>query len=541
MAVDQCIQVCPGRSFASWRQIRHPCRLTFAPKRKSIVIFGGFPATHEYENEKLAEWCAGAIARGDFASFKELLGPFAVIADEPARRRMTFVSDVLGIRPLFLGTPGGRVVFGTDVWSMYKAGWSSGTINYDAVASWVTYTFNATSTSLFGDLDRLPAGSAVTFQDGKRSDFRYAEFGPLEQRLTPEELPEAIHEIVSSAVKTLLTENSKVCVPLSGGYDSRYLLALALQILPSPSLRCVNVPLTPNEGLVAQRVAQTLGLSLDSISARDSEWDLFDEVYHFTPDGFPISKNLSHPIAERYAGIPFLNGFLGGPLVRGVNDQFLGKWEPDWKDPVATLQEKLRTMGFDIFRKDVASAILKRSLVPMQEAVKATAKLGKASDWVDFYYNQRLRMSNNFLQHLNLSEALLPFYDWRLLSLKIGHDYSCFDRRNYQRIFQRYFPSLAVIPHADDLPLPKPPKVAGCVKRWARSLLPKLVAKDHLSGLLKKRSCLLAVAAMAGDRRAESSILAMKASQDLRAAPERIWLGLLTVACNRDWYRTEWR
>ena len=121
-------------------------------------------------------------------------------------------------------------------------------------------------------------------------------------------------------------------------------------------------------------------------------------------------------------------------------------------------------------------------------------------------------ISNNFLQHLHISNALLPFYSWNLLAYKMEHDYSVFSPEVYRRIFKRYFPRLSIIPRTSDAPAFKR-KVFGaaqCSKQWAREILPCFCTNQWLSLLEKNRCIPLMLAGMIGVRKAESSMFLFK-------------------------------
>ena len=412
----------------------------------------GIPAHRTVPKRSLPEWCTEVVAAQQYDRFKELLGTFVVIVDESTRGRFTFVTDILGIRPMFIGRARGRLIFGSEVWSIRKAGLVSGRLDYDALSAWIVYGFNCTQGSLFADLQRLPAGSALVFESGEPAAIPYAEFRRASPAPAPEQVAEDIHDIVSSAVRTLLTDETETCNTVSGGYDSRYLLALTSSILPRNSITCVNVKFSSQEGLVAQRVADTLGLPLREVNVKGSIWDLYENVFYHTADGFPISKFVTHHVAQMFPGLVTVNGFMGDSLVRGSKDTFRGKYETEWTEGLAdVLLQKHKIVRLDLFTKTVQDGLAARARVPMEQAVRKGSATGRVFGWADFYYRQRLYISNNFLGHLRLSEAIVPFYNWELLSYKMEHDCRAFNRSVYERIFRRHFPPLSEIPHADDL------------------------------------------------------------------------------------------
>lgn len=483
-------------------------QVSFSPAYKSWVYLWGRVVHPEVPQPGILEWCAKTVAEGRYGLFKELLGSFVIIVDEPRKHSITFVSDILGIRPMFLGKRQGRVIFGSKVWPMYRANLISGRIDYDAVSAWLSYGFNCTSGSLFADLKRLTPGSVVVINDGEWKEIPYASFEAESSLPSTDRVAEELHEIVSSTLKVLLTDLPQATLALSGGYDSRYVLALALS-LSTTAINCFSVSISNEEEYIAGRVANALGVSLETVPVPHSEWDLYEEAYHLTADGFPITKFVTYCLAQRYVKIPMLNGYMGDSLMRGSKDMYLGKYEDEWLgDLVEILQRKHSFMNTILLRPGLAKKIQMRSRIPMEEAVRKGSKIGKAFGWADFYFRQRLYISNNFLQHLDLTEALLPFYSWELLSYKMRHNCRIFNSKVYEQIFTKNFPKLSRIPRADTLRSKKPQhsEMAGCTKRWARNLICIMCRKNRLV-LLNKNWCLPRIlAGTAGFRRYEGTI-----------------------------------
>ena len=455
-------------------------------ERKSCVYVWGIPAHPQMPRSDIPAWCAELVAQRQYHRFRELLGTFVVLVDDPLEHQMTFVSDILGIRPMFIGQRDGQIVFGSDVWALQQAGATSGECDYPAVSSWLAYGYNCTGGSLFADLRRLPPGAAVVIKDGRARDIPYAAIDINPRLHTPDEAHDHIHEIVSSTTRALVADHPRFTVALSGGFDSRYLLALCLSV-GAPLERIINVKFTEEEGEVAQRVAEILGVPVETLPVDTSVWDLYDEAHHFMADGFPISKFVTHCVAQRYPNIPMVNGFMGDSLVRGSNDKCEGKYEQDWSGDLAdVLQKKHFAISLDLFRSSIAKQIQVGSRAPMEEAVRQGS--GKVFGWADLYIRQRRYISNNFLQHLGLAEALLPFYSWGLMSYKMGHDDHGFSKDMYHRIFKNRFPALAAVPHASDLKHNGAAvKRARCTTQWARELLGPLCKKNWLDLLAKER------------------------------------------------------
>jgi hypothetical protein len=276
--------------------------------------------------------------------------------------------------------------------------------------------------------------------------------------------------------------------------------------LGTASVDCATVNFTEAEGQIASETAKTLNVPLKTCQVRESEWDLYEQVYHFTPDGFPITKNVNYCVAEQFPGIPMVNGFLGGILIRGVKDTIKGKYEDEWKGDLADiLQQTYLFACLKMVRKDIAERIQMRSRIPMEDAVRKGSQFGKVFAWTNIYYHQPYYISNNFYSTLR-SRALLHFVE--LLSYKMSHDNRLFTRDIFLGIFKNNFPKLAQIPHADDLRSIKTGLfgVARCTKQWAREIFPVLCSKDWLSLVQRKHGMMRNMAGIVGLRKSESSI-----------------------------------
>ena len=318
---------------------------SFSTAHNAYAYVWGNPVHPELSGEDLLKWCMNIVAEQRYECFKDLLGVFVILIDEPEHHRLTFVTDILGVRPMFLTKQDGRIVFGSDVWSLQKAGVGNGQINYDAVSAWIVYGYNCTDQSLFSDLRRLPAGSVNIFRDGQETEFSYANFESSSHVLSTDRIVEDIHGIVSSTVQILLSRHPKVSFALSGGYDSRYLLALSSS-LTRTSLECCTVSFTKEEEWISQQVVESLGLPLKNISVGSSIWNLYDHVYHFAGDGFPISKFVTSCVAEQSSGVPMVNGFMGDSLIRDSKDTYLGKSEEEW---AGNLVDVLQTSRYPFY------------------------------------------------------------------------------------------------------------------------------------------------------------------------------------------------
>ena len=215
-----------------------PVESVFVDEVEGYAHVWGVPVHPEIGRDGIPAWCGRVVAEERYECFRQLIGTFAVIVEEPLRRRITMITDVLGIRAVFVGSHMGRTVLGSDVWQLRKAGLAGDAVNYDAISSWIAYGYNCTGGSLFQGLRRLPPGAAVVLEDGRSTGIPYARFDERACAAGPEQIAEDLHDRVRATLETLLRNFPRVSLALSGGFDSRYLAALAARCVPRPEIDC---------------------------------------------------------------------------------------------------------------------------------------------------------------------------------------------------------------------------------------------------------------------------------------------------------------
>jgi hypothetical protein len=482
-----------------------------ARQHNASAYIWGTVAHPDIQTSQIPAWAAQIVAEQRYERLKELLGYFVIFVDEPQRRRLSVVSDILGVRPLFYRRDNKRLIFGSDAWLLQYVGLTASEIDWDAVSSWILQGCNYTDKALFADLERLDAGSVVIFEESRQQVVPYVRFSVSDRMLSPQEAAEGIHAIMKPVCKALYSQHRKLNIALSGGYDSRYCLAMALETNADID-RVTTVSFTKEEGQMAAEVASVLGVPLETLPVKGSTWDIYDSVYHFTPDGFPITKFVTHCLAQRYPGVTMVNGYLGGPLLRSY--EYKGFNEPtgqsDWPSLLLErnfyVTEPIRLTRW--FGEEFTQHVLRRARCAMTLAMDKGAYMNRLLSWADLYFAQPRYYANNFLQHLHLAEAILPLYSYSLIAFKLEHHPSVLSKETCVNIFRKHFPKLAPLPHATDLEasnaarrnssflsrLNHRPIVARCTAKWARRLLPTMIDPHSLPALRKKRTLLYTLA-----------------------------------------------
>ena len=124
-------------------QVHHDAELERASYAWGNVAHASVP-----KGDALLRWIGQAADDASPMKLRELHGHFVVVIDDRRRGTISFVSDVLGLRPWYVNTSQGRLIAGSDVPALCRAGLSAGEVDYDAVASWLQYNFDCTGGSI---------------------------------------------------------------------------------------------------------------------------------------------------------------------------------------------------------------------------------------------------------------------------------------------------------------------------------------------------------------------------------------------------------
>lgn len=482
--------------------VPHATQREFSPSPGVRLVIWGDPAHREVPRRQVPAWIADQFKHGRLARLEELLGPFVILLDDARREGVMVATDPLGILPVFATATDREVLVGGDAWDLARERRGPYEVEPTALASWLWFGFDCTSHSFFRGIERLPAGSVTSVRsNGWRSEVYVDLLTSARNRPEPlpmQELAGRMLDYVRKTTAALLSDRGDAIIALSGGWDSRLLAACAVEAGHQPLAVCVEN--SQGDASVATNVADRLGLDIDVIRPSGHLFDLYRDPYAFTASGFPITRFVTHEIARRYAGRAMLNGFLGDSIVRGSHDRICGKLESEERQPIDDLLVQAHSMasGHHLLRPKVAASVRRLASLPLTGAIEASRDEHRACQWVDLTIRQRFYIANNFLLHLEHSEPLLPFYDSRLIRLKLSQAPASFGRSLYEEIFAALDPGLRFLSATDSSPVTSTSGIPRYVRRMALSLLKVLLTPGAATFVERRKAVPRVIAALAG-------------------------------------------
>lgn len=167
------------------------------------------------------------------ACFAELRGMFALALWDGRRKRLVLARDRLGKKPLYYFWDGKRLVFGSEIKALWKAGGISKEMNAEALSDYFSYLYVPAPKTIYRHIHKLrPAHYLTVDRSGIREvpywDIR---FDQTRQRSEDEWCEEFLAEY-RTAVKSRLVSDVPLGAFLSGGVDSSSVVALMNEFQP---------------------------------------------------------------------------------------------------------------------------------------------------------------------------------------------------------------------------------------------------------------------------------------------------------------------
>jgi len=155
-------------------------------------------------------------------------GMFAFCLVDRARRETFVARDALGIKPLYLRTIGGRIVFASEMAALLRYPAPRPTVDPSRLVDVFTLQYVPGGKTVFREVTKLLPGHALHVRDGAVSVAKWFEFPPaaFAHGESIDDLAARLRGLLQDAVRSQSEADVPVGVFLSGGLDSSGIAAL---------------------------------------------------------------------------------------------------------------------------------------------------------------------------------------------------------------------------------------------------------------------------------------------------------------------------
>ena len=284
-----------------------------------------------------------AIQRWGIAdAISRLIGMFAIVLWDAEERRLHFVRDRLGIKPLFVGQMDRTVVFGSELKALLASRRLDRRLDAEALSAYFRYLYVPAPRTIFTRVRKLLPGHWLTVSDPEAPLPEPVPYWNLEEvaaegiaargEVSEESVAEEASYLLREAVRCRMHADVPLGAFLSGGIDSSLVVALMQSVADTP-VRTYSVAFEEhayNEAALAARIACHLGtdhreVMLTSTEARRvvaSLAEMFDEPFA-SPSAIP--NHLISRVARDGVTVA-LSGTGGDEVFAGYNRYTYGRW-----------------------------------------------------------------------------------------------------------------------------------------------------------------------------------------------------------------------
>lgn len=158
--------------------------------------------------------------------FNDLNGIFAFAIIDKKKNRVVIARDHFGVKPIFYFSKDDFLLFGSEAKAILSHPSVPRKRNNHAIHLLSNLRYVQSNQTLFKDINHVPPGSYLLYENERIVIKRYFQFNPSIQKMSYNEAKEGILEKLKKAVKTQLISDVPIGVYLSGGMDSSSLVAM---------------------------------------------------------------------------------------------------------------------------------------------------------------------------------------------------------------------------------------------------------------------------------------------------------------------------
>lgn len=388
-----------------------------------------------------------------------LNGSFHFAIWDRNENKLVIVNDRYGLRPVYYSQAAGRFLFAAEVKGILADPSFARTMDYAAVADFLTFQLITGNKTLFDGIQLLPPASILTYHDGKLSLTSFWDicFREDSGKTSEDDYIEHLSYLIRQAVERQMTGDFTKGIFLSGGLDSRNILGAIKKKHHPIHTFTTGIPKTYDVEF-ARKLAGAVGATHHYKPVGSDLISTFAEKGVWLTDGMmscehmlilsllSCAKNYCECVFDGLGG----DGLIGGLyLKKRLFDKVLSEeqvidyaytrfvlsfgkdsWEQLFTD---SFLPKVRDMPFESFKT--------AALMP---TIKHPAN---RNDYIYFKNRQRRFIFFGSILTRSQLECRTPFYDNDLVDfahtippyLKLG-------KRLHLKLLQRFFPELAKVP-----------------------------------------------------------------------------------------------
>jgi hypothetical protein len=235
--------------------------------RVAPVLVAGNPISCSTDVGERLRHAAEAEWEEAVECLKELDGPFAAVMWHERLRRLTIVTDILGMQPLYFHRQTGMFALASEVRALTSCSLCHADPDPAGWGAFLSFGHTIADRTLVADVRRVAPGSVVVYQPDTDtlSASSYWSWPSARVSSVDDSTIDKLGDQIVAEVRACLAYHPRPIVCLSGGYDSRLILAALVDTGHRPTILTLAHPDEQNDldGKLALRLARALNLTVD--------------------------------------------------------------------------------------------------------------------------------------------------------------------------------------------------------------------------------------------------------------------------------------
>ena len=256
---------------------------------------------HKYASRTDSETILHLYEERGLDFIHEIEGDYAIALWDADKQQLVLVRDRIGVKPLYFYHRDGRFIFASEIKSILEHPAVTPEVDEQALYHYLTFLTTPAPTTLFRDIQKLPAGHVLTLKrDGALSIQQYWDALPPPQPLIRDESEHRaeILRLLRDSIRKRMMSDVPFGVFLSGGVDSSANVALMSELMSRP-VETFTVGFSDAEYLneleSARRIAKQFGTNHHEVIISQKEMQEFLPRLVFHQDE-PIADPVCVPL-----------------------------------------------------------------------------------------------------------------------------------------------------------------------------------------------------------------------------------------------------
>ncbi|OEU63061.1 MAG: hypothetical protein BBJ57_12605 [Desulfobacterales bacterium PC51MH44] len=463
-------------ALAAVRIENYPYHNLIAQNEQIALVFWGYLGNHEElgENLDLSPMNREGIPAGDLLlqvysdaganGFCDLNGRYVIALWDKKEKSLKLITDRYGFCKLYYWVSSTRILFSSEYKAIIWHKEFPKKIDEQGIADFMALGFSAEDRTFFSHVKLLSPATVATFNtDGDFSVRRYWDysFHTDDDPVFPEQYyVDKFAEILTIATKRQIDSANQICLPLSGGLDSRTLAGILNKIDYQGKVKTVSYGNPYCYDVVyGKRIAEKIGFDHSYVPIESTYLKDFTERFVWLMEGTVNCLNahmlLTYPFIEKNNLDIVMTGFLGdtisgsGSFLKGIegerNDEVIIKIQYDLFADIMKENDLAVYMKQDLYEN-----VRGKTFEAMRSQYYRCPSRSKyfRTRYFNIHERQRRYTSFNLYVFDFVAVATSPFLDRDFVDF-ILHvpPVLMLDRNLYKKMIIRHLPKVASAPY----------------------------------------------------------------------------------------------